>query len=139
MILWRARDISIRSIMFSKIEQYSKDLMYLNTFTSLNEAGRILNISPEAIRQAALTGTLSANCYWKYEGTEFRDLKPDKKHAVIAVNVKTGESIEFESAREAERVTGVGHSKIMKCCKGVEKYNSAGGFYWHFRGRRFSY
>ncbi len=117
-----------------RIEQYSKSLEYINTFVSLNEAGRVLNISPEAIRQAALTGALSANYYWKYEGTEFGQLKPDKKHAVIAVNIKTGESIEYESAREAERLTGIGHTKIMKCCKGAEKYNSAGGFYWHFKG-----
>lgn len=117
-----------------KIEQYSKDLKYMKTFASLNEAGRTLNISPEAIRQAALTGSLSANYYWKYEGSEFGLLKPDKKHAVIAVDIKTGESFEYESAREAERLTGIGHSKIMNCCKKVEKYNSAGGFYWHFKG-----
>ena len=117
-----------------KIEQYSKELEYIKTFVSLNEAGRALNISPEAIRYAAITGAFSAGYYWKYEGTKFKDIKPDKKHAVVAVNVKTGESFEYESAREAERLTGIGHTKIMKCCKGVEKYNSAGGFYWHFKG-----
>ena len=117
-----------------RIEQYTKNLEYVKTFVSINEAGRELDISPEAIRQAALTGALSANYYWKFEGTEFGRLKPDKKHAVVAVNIKTGESFEYESAREAERVLGVGHTKIMKCCKGDEKYNSAGGFYWHFKG-----
>lgn len=118
-----------------KIEQYTKDLTYVKTFASLNEAGRSLDISPEAIRYAAQTGALSANYYWKYEGTEFRTIKPDKKHAVVGVNIKTGAIVEFESAREAERNIGIDHTKIMNCCKGVEKYNSAGGYYWHFKGK----
>lgn len=117
-----------------KVEQYNKDLSYLKTFGSLNEAGRELNISPEAIRQAILKGTLSAGFYWKYEGTEFNDLKPDKKHAIIGINVKTGNTIEFESAREAERVTGAGHTKIMKCCNKEPRYKTAGGYYWFFKG-----
>ena len=78
-------------------------------------------------------GALSADSYWKYEGTEFGILKPDKKHQVVAVNVKTGEKFEYESAREAERITGIGHSKIMNCCKKVPKYKTAGGFYWNFK------
>ncbi|MDY5668903.1 MAG: zinc-ribbon domain-containing protein [Bacilli bacterium] len=116
-----------------KVEQYTKGLEYIKTFSSLNEAGRVLNISPEAIRQAILKGTLSAGYYWKYEGTDFKDLKPDKKHCVVAINVKSGERFEYESAREAERQTGVGHSKIMNCCYKKEKYKTAGGFYWHFK------
>lgn len=116
-----------------KIEQYTKDLTYVQTFSSINEAGRALNISPEAIRQAALTGALSANFYWKYEGQEFGKLKPDKKHQIIGINVKTGERLEFESAREAERVTGAGHTKIMKCCNKEPKYKTAKGYYWYFK------
>lgn len=50
------------------------DLSYVKTFGSINEAGRELNISPEAIRQAILKGTLSTGFYWKYEGTDFIDL-----------------------------------------------------------------
>lgn len=116
-----------------KVEQYSKDLKYIRTYNSLNEVGRILDMSPEAIRQAILKGALSANCYWKYQGTEFTTLRPDKKHAVIGTNLKTGEVIEFESAREAERKLGIGHSKIMNVCNKKPKYNSAGGYKWEFK------
>lgn len=48
--------------------------------------------------------------------------------AVIAVNKVSGLIVEFPSAREAERQTGIDHSDIAKCCKG--KLKSAGGFYW---------
>ena len=116
-----------------KVEQYDKDLTHLKTYASLNEAGRLLQISPEAIRQAILKGTFSAGFYWKYEGTEFDELKPDKKHPIIGINVKTGERVEFESAREAERKTGAGHTKIMKCCNKEPKYKTAGGYYWYFK------
>lgn len=116
-----------------RLERYTKDLKLIKTYNSINEAGRDLNISPEAIRQAAIHGAFSGNSYWKYEGQEFSVLKPDKKHSVIATNISTGEKIEFESAREAERITGVGHTKIMKCCKKEPLYKSAGGFRWEFK------
>lgn len=116
-----------------RVERYSKTLEYIKTYGSINEAGRELDISPEAIRQAVLNGCISAESYWKYEGSEFGTLKPDKKHRVIGTNIKTGESAEFESAREAERQTGIGHSRIMKCCKETEpKKKETGGYRWDF-------
>ena len=117
-----------------KVEQYDKNLTYITTFVSLNEAGRVLKISPEAIRQAIIKGALSAGFYWKYEGQEFNSLKPDRKHEVIGVNIKTGEILEFESAREAERKTGARHTGIIKCCNKDEKYKTAGGYYWYYKG-----
>ena len=44
---------------------------------------------------------------------------------------KTGELLAtFPSTREAERVTGINHSSISKCCNG--KYKSTGGYIWGF-------
>ena len=124
----------IREAKGVRVEQYSKTLEYIRTFKSLNEAAEELNISPSAIGQAIKNGSVSANSYWKYENSEFTELKPDKKHSIVGVNVKTGEQIEFESSREAERVLGIRHNGIMKCCKKVDKYNTAGGYYWYFKG-----
>lgn len=39
----------------------------------------------------------------------------------------------FSSTKEAEDITGIGHSKISKICRGVKHYNSAGGFLWEFQ------
>ena len=122
-----------------KVEQYTKDLKYIRTFASLSEAGNILNTSPNAIRQAVLKGAVSNDSYWKYEGTEFGHLRPDKKHEVIAINVKSGLRTEYESAREAERQICVGHTKIMNCCKKKPKYKTAGGYYWYFKGEEPSF
>ena len=36
----------------------------------------------------------------------------------------------FPSTHEAERVTGINHGNISKCCKG--KYKSAGGYKWRY-------
>ena len=40
---------------------------------------------------------------------------------------------EFESTREAERRTGVEHTKIINCCKGKKNFKTAGGFVWKYK------
>ena len=56
---------------------------------------------------------------------------PKLSKPVIAIDVRTGLIVEFASAHEAERETGINPSNIIKCCKG--KANSAGGFYWMYK------
>lgn len=49
--------------------------------------------------------------------------------AVVKLCKQTGEYLdEYKSALEAERLTSVFRSEILKCCKGKAK--SAGGFKW---------
>lgn len=50
--------------------------------------------------------------------------------AVIGINKVSGLIVEFPSAHEAERQTGINHSNICACCNGRKK--SAGGYYWHY-------
>ena len=38
----------------------------------------------------------------------------------------------WNSTREAERVLGINHSHIAKCCNKVPKYNTAGGYRWEY-------
>lgn len=47
---------------------------------------------------------------------------------VFSVGKKSGLIMWWQSAREAERCTGISSGNIIKCCKG--KLKSAGGFYW---------
>ena len=49
---------------------------------------------------------------------------------VIAIHKINGLILEFASAHEAERETGIASSNIINCCKG--KLNSCGGFYWMY-------
>ena len=49
---------------------------------------------------------------------------------VIGINKVSGLILEFPSAREAERMTGINNSSITKCCKGKRK--STGGYVWYY-------
>lgn len=53
-----------------------------------------------------------------------------KSKPVIAINKRIGLILEFPSAREASRQTGISHGNIIQCCQG--KYKSAGNFYWMY-------
>ena len=53
-----------------------------------------------------------------------------KAKAVIGINKVSGLILEFPSANEAKRQTGINQSNIIQCCKG--RRNSAGGFYWQY-------
>ena len=55
---------------------------------------------------------------------------PKLSKPVIAIHKINGLILEFSSAHEAERETGIDHSNIIKCCQG--KKNSCGGFYWMY-------
>lgn len=52
------------------------------------------------------------------------------KKPIRGTNLKTGEIIDFESARQAEREVGVSYRLISATCNGRQK--SAGGYRWEF-------
>lgn len=56
----------------------------------------------------------------------------ERQIPIIATNIKTGETLEFDSANEAARVLGVPQSNIWRALNGQRK--SAGGFTFRNRG-----
>ena len=58
------------------------------------------------------------------------NIEYSKAKAVIGINKVSGLIVEFPSAREAERCTGINNGNIIQCCKG--RRNSAGGYYWQY-------
>ena len=64
-------------------------------------------------------------------GTRNKRIAEKKCKPVIAIEKRTGLKLEFSSALEAERETGINNSNIIQCCKG--KRNSCGGFYWMYK------
>ena len=55
-----------------------------------------------------------------------------KQSIPILQLTKDGEFIkEWQSAMEAQRQLGIGHSSICRCCKG--RLKSAGGFVWRYK------
>ena len=61
---------------------------------------------------------------------EKRRNDPRMSKPVIGINKVSGLILEFPSTREAERMTGINHNNIIKCCQG--KANSAGGHIWFY-------
>ena len=76
----------------------------------------------------------------KKAGEKLRGRKHSEEHnrkiaeklskPIYGINKVNGLIVEFPSTQEAERITGIDHSSIAKCCKG--KLKSAGGFYWMY-------
>ena len=55
---------------------------------------------------------------------------PNKSKAVVGIHKINGLILEFPSAMEASRQTGIDQGNITRCCNG--RYKSAGGFYWYY-------
>ena len=55
-----------------------------------------------------------------------------RKRRVVQIDKKGNEVARFESAKEAERKTGIHQSNISKCCLGRTNYVTAGGYFWKF-------
>jgi len=93
--------------------------------------------------------------YWRYKDNYFpyeaRDLKPSeetiqkiklKQHRnnICQYEIGTDRLLStYESSYDAERITGINRSHIMKCCRGIKNYNSVGGYYWRFEDNYFPY
>lgn len=45
----------------------------------------------------------------------------------------------FKSSHDAERITKLSRRCIVRCCKGTERYNSVGGFYFRFEDNYFPF
>lgn len=59
----------------------------------------------------------------------------NNKHnkAVIGVHRETGEVLEFHSARDAARKTGINQGNLSQCCMGNIRYKHAGGYVWRHK------
>ena len=61
------------------------------------------------------------------QGLRKDDVSPKK---VKAINIETGETMEFPSIYKAARHFGISQGNICLCCKGERPY--ASGFYWMY-------
>ena len=59
---------------------------------------------------------------------------PSLSMPVIATD-KNGTTIEYPSANEAARQTGIGLSNIVRCCNGEKYYHTAGGYKWKYKDK----
>lgn len=110
-------------------------LEYINTFESLNECGRKLNIYSQNISKVCKGNYLQCDGYiFRYHGesidkysTEctFRHNKAVNQYGKDLNYINT-----YKSAVEASKVTGVYRTHISSCCIGNRK--TCGGFKWFY-------
>ena len=60
--------------------------------------------------------------------TQWREKRKNNKKSIPVRCVET--EVEYRSARDAERATGIGHTDILKSCKSIDHSHIAGGYHW---------
>lgn len=115
-----------------EIEQYSINGDYINTYKSISDAIKQLNIhSASGIIQCCQEKQFSSNGFqWKYKNSKKIIKKPTTKQTkkVYQINNK-GKIINlYNSINEAQERTNVNASSIYACC--CKKRKRAGKFIW---------
>lgn len=123
------------------IEQIDiKTLQTIKIFDSINEAAEAMNVSHNAIKNAA-QGRVKSSCgyYWRFSGDDktFKQTNNTKqwKRKILQLNYNSNQVIaEFPSAAEAARSLNKdgknGGSQITAVCSGRKK--SAYGYKWSY-------
>lgn len=110
------------------IYQFDNNGNLKNTFQSLDEASKSVNVTSNSISNACLEGRKTcAGYYWSYNDTlnrrEDNRLKPVLQYSL------EGELLnEFKSIAIASDETGINKSSIAKCCRGERI--KAGEYTW---------
>lgn len=115
-----------------EIEQYSINGDYINTYKSISDAVKQLNIrSISGIIQCCQEKQFSSNGFqWKYKNSKKVIKKPtkNKQKKVYQINNK-GKIINlYNSINEAQENTNIAASSISACC--CKKRKRAGKFIW---------
>ena len=128
-LLWQKRG--------RQVLQYDLKGNYINTFDSLMDAQRKTGVSQKNIFCAITHKSYSAGGYqWKYIDddnyiiTDISNKTKKQKRAVI--QILDNKEIEYESAAEASRQTGINATCIRNVCQG--KNLTAGGYKWKYKG-----
>lgn len=116
------------------ILQISKDGKIIHIWKTQIEIENTLGFNRKFISVACESGELFNDFYWK-KGESKRDLKKKKPKFIPGVPVHQysldGTYIRsFNSAKEAERNTGINCSTISQTCRSDTINKSAGGFLW---------
>jgi group I intron endonuclease len=93
------------------------------------QGGKIVETSESARVKLSEHNSGNRNPFFgKHHSAETKHLMESRKPKKKVVCIETGDV--FSSTRNAERATGIGHSEIIKCCKG--KSHTAGGYHWKY-------
>lgn len=124
-----------RKWLTKKVYQYTLDGALVKVYNSALQASEEIGIPLQQIYQCT-TGKLysTKNHILSYTDDDsiIKDIIKKVKKKPIEQYTKNGEFVaEYESLREAQRMTGIDSSGISKCCLG--KYKTAGGSIWKYK------
>lgn len=112
------------------IDQYNENKEYIQSFPSINEASRILDIDAKQISAGIIKHYKVKGFYFCPNGEQLIINK--KKKIVGQFDKKTKELIQtFDGAREAARQIGVDSSCIIRACNSNDTKSSK-GFLWRY-------
>lgn len=118
-----------------EIYQFSSDGVLLNTYSNLSIAAQIMNINKSVISLACSHPTRKAGgFYWSYDINHKIPIEKlqgnGKKKKVQQYDKNNNLLTEFNSIKEASKITGINQSNIGQVCSGKRK--TAGGFIWKY-------
>lgn len=94
------------------------------------DGGKIVKSSEKAKEKLSELNSGEHNPFYGcHHSDETKRIMQERKPKKAVVCIETGET--FKSTRDAERITSIGHSEIIKCCKG--KHKTAGGYHWKYQ------
>jgi hypothetical protein len=130
----------------------------LAEYINVAEAHRKTGHKPETISNSCKGKTIPGKygVYWRYKDNYFPYVKRDLKQSeesklkskmnnplrkyICQYQIGTDKLIKiWNSSREIEKEIKFNHAHINKCCKGIENYNSVGGYYWRYEDNYFPY
>ena len=111
-----------RKIKFTHSEETKKKMSHLSKKRFSKKSQRdLLSISNKRYEDS------------KTEEQKINDILIQKCKPIVQYDKDMNRIDEYYSSRDAERKTGIGRSNIVKCCKGLPKHKSAGGFIWKYK------
>jgi len=127
-----------------EINQYDLKGNLLNTFDSIREASKKINISISSISDVCKQKPkyrTAGGYVWRYKdelfSLEYTNPAKHLRKSVCQYN-KEGKLIkEFKSVSEAATTTNTSSGNISRCCN--KEIKSIGGYIWRFKGDKFSY
>lgn len=127
----------IETVPKKRVEQWTLDGTYLQSFDSIAEANRHFGREKSGIGQCLRKYTTSSFGYrWKYSGEEFQKIEHKKRNNTHrqkrVLQIKDGVVIkEYASIKEAAETLGINSTTISAAAKKVQK--TSGGFEWEYK------
>lgn len=118
--------------------QYDLDGVFLKEFVSANNADDELNLSRGSVYSICTGKKKSAGGYmWRFKTDNFQiridPYKTNQLKPVVQFDLNGNYIKTWSSAKEAGETLGIASSGITGCCKGYDKYITAGGFKWKYK------